>query len=341
MRSNIRENSILSTVKANHGSITAIKSAILPVLGAASLTFGAAQAQTEAPTQASLTEIDSIENLGAAPAAEPLTGIAQFSAFNADSQSTINYEQVNVYIEAVSVQSRGRVKFRYDAIGGQAKPFLDGVINFLEAQDPTQFNRDEQLAYWLNFRNLLVLQSIADTSRRRSLATKRGTLGEPGSMWTEKRTSVNGERLSIDDIERGIILANWEDPNILYGLYQGVRGGPAYPATSFSGATVTQELVSAARASVNARNTVKVRKNSASLPAYYEWFQAGLFGGSQETLLAHLNSYANEKLGAKLANATEVSFRSMSFGVDEEVARVSAPIGGGGLGGGGGGTAGS
>lgn len=267
-----------------------------------------------------------------------LTTPAATSAF------AVDYGPIAVFNEAFGREEGGRLKIAYAATGRQGMDFLEDYVGYLAAVPVSGLSRNDQLAYWLNTRNVLVVEAMSDSRSRRRMAQARGTAAEPGDMWTEKRVTVDGHPLSIDDIERGILLANWADtPNIVFGLYQGTRGGASLPPAGFDGATVREDLARLGRDFVNSRDGVRVRRGTAEIPEFLVWHEDALFGGDRTALVAHLATLADADTASGLAAATDIRTRSFSYRSDELILREQgvAPSAGGGAVGGGGGSFGS
>ena len=103
-----------------------------------------------------------------------------------------------------------------------------------------QLSRDEQLAYWLNLYNVTVLNEVIAVYPRRNL--KKLFRGR-NSIFREKLLTVAGVPLSLDDIQFTILKQNYDsDPLILYGLYQGIVGGPNIRTAAYNGGTVYHAL---------------------------------------------------------------------------------------------------
>jgi len=246
----------------------------------------------------------------------------QFQTVTKESNRTVNYEVIDEVYDTVTVKKGARYDFRYSGLNQNGRSTLSSFANFFSTIDPTTLNKDEQLAYWLNFRNLLVIRGIAADLPGRSFKRKRGNVEEPGELWTRKRLSVNGVAVSIDDIEKKIILANWSDPNIIYGLYQGSEGGVAfYPPKNFTGANVHEELAERGRHFVNSKRVIRIRRDKATLPAIYGWYKAKLFGGDEAVIMEHIKALAENPLRAELEGVSEIKFGKMDYTLDEVVVR--------------------
>lgn len=270
---------------------------------------------------------------------------AQFNSSTTTSSVNVDYSPIMKFSEAFGVEERGRTKISYSAVEQQGQRFLNAYINRLSNVAVSSLSRNDQLAYWLNTHNMLVMQAMTDPKARRSMKKSRGTADAPGAMWTQKRITVQGVELSLHDIEKNIIVANFADkPNAVFGLYQGTKGSPAFMGDGFNGATLDAELAEAGKAHL--KKNFKAKGSKAQIPAVMQWYAADLFGDDNDALRTHLVSLSSEKNAKKLANVTEFEARKFSYSSDEFVARQQVDTslsnsGGGGFSGGGGGGGGS
>ncbi len=276
--------------------------------------------------------------------------VTQLTQAAETSQTAIDYSPIAQFNRAFVSEQRGRMKIAYSAVASDGAAFMKQYMRYLSNVPVTSLSRDDQLAYWLNTRNLMIVQAMAEAPNRRRLARLRGTADAPGSMWTEKRITVEGVELSIDDVERGILISNFnDDPNILYGLYQGTTSGPSFPAEAFTGETVRTQLVSLGQDFVNSRSGVKAGRSKVEVPAIYDWYGQALFNGDTAARTEHLTSLASGTRAERLAAASEFQIRKFGYSGDELVVRqqnvasgggggYSGGNRGGGVGGGGGGS---
>jgi len=274
---------------------------------------------------------------------------AQFAVAAETSAYAVEYAPIKNFTDAFGSEQRGRLKISYAAVEQQGKAFMASYKRYLAAVPVSTLSENDQLAYWLNTHNMLVIDAMANSKSRRRMSSQRGTPSEPGSMWTEKRITVEGVELSLHDIEQNIILANFADnPNVMFGLYQGTAGSPTFPAQGFTAANVQAELEAAGREYVNSRgNGVKASRSKARIPAVYDWYTPALFGGDEVAARAHLANLLDGSKASKFSAATHFEARKFSYSSDEHIIRqqTSQNAGNGGFssgpGGGGGGGAGS
>jgi hypothetical protein len=137
-------------------------------------------------------------------------------------------------------------RFFYETVcdNEEARQYLRNIQQSLEqlpSETPLErFSRDEQLAYWLNLYNVTVLNQVIAIYPRRNLRTLfRGR----NSIFEQDLLTVAGVPLSLNDIQFTILKQNYNsDPLVLYGLYQGVIGGPNIRTAAYNGGTVYNAL---------------------------------------------------------------------------------------------------
>lgn len=277
--------------------------------------------------------------------AEDAADFAKFSSASQVSSVNVDYRPISQFTAAFGEERRGRMQIAYAAVAQQGEAFMKTYMGYLAKVPVSSLSRDDQLTYWLNTRNMLVMEAMTDSRSRRRMKDARGTPDAPGDMWTRKRITVEGIDLSIHDIEENIILANFAGrPNVIFGLYQGTSTGPEFPAKGFSAANLDAELDAAGRTYIASRNGLKLNRSKAQLPAIYGWYSEAVFGGDEGVARAHLASLLDAEDAANFNNATQFETRSFSYASDELIIRQQPNLndgggfaGGGGFGGGGGG----
>jgi len=101
------------------------------------------------------------------------------------------------------------------------------------------FSRDEQLAYWLNLYNITLLNEVVEIFPKRNL--KKVLVGKK-SILSKPLMEVAGVSLSLNDIQFTILKNNYNNPLIMYGLYQGNIGGPNIRRSAYVGNDVWRAL---------------------------------------------------------------------------------------------------
>lgn len=257
----------------------------------------------------------------AGPAAAQTEGLEKFAVRAEATAEPIDYAAIDKYLDVFGVPSGKRLKFKYDASKEEGTAFLRRYVEALAKISPTKLSGDDQLAYWLNLRNLLVIAHVSESGGRANLKKDRGAGDAPGQAWTAKVVTVDDVPLSIEDIDRRIIIANWNDPRVLYGLYQGAAGGPPAVKTAFRGETVWTELDAAAKRYLTSDAGFELTKKGAEVSAIYVWY-ADPFFAEEAALRAHLEQYITHAARINLAKTPKIVYREFSYKPDAYVERI-------------------
>ena len=168
-----------------------------------------------------------------------------------------------------------------------------------------RLNRAEQLAYWLNLYNAHALEHVAAHSSAETTEALRSAPGEePDGVWHERTLKVAGIPLSLVDIEQKIVFPIWDDPLVLYGLWQGAIGGPRLPLQAYTGSNVWRMLRDNAVEFVNSNRGMKPAGKALEVSVIYGW-GAPLFDG-EEHLRNHISSLARPPFSDGLAATRRV-----------------------------------
>lgn len=181
---------------------------------------------------------------------------------------------------------------------------VEAYLDRLQAVDPTQLDRPEQLAYWINLYNAQTVQLILANRPVGSIRDLGEGLFAIGP-WDEKLVTVKGRALSLNDIEHGIVRPVFDEPRIHYALNCAALSCPNLGAKAYRGATLEQALAKAERAYVNDPRGVRMVNGQLVLSSIYNWFRED-FGASEADVIARLSRYAAGDAKAALAGRSKV-----------------------------------
>lgn len=150
--------------------------------------------------------------------------------------------------------------------------YREGLESVPDKVPLSSLNRDEQLAFWLNLYNAHALEHVASHYPGTTARVLRSAPGEPAEgVWHEPTLNVAGIPLSLADIERRILFPIWNDPLVLYGLWQGAIGGPRLPLHAYGGATVWRTLRENASEFVNSNRGMEPKGDVLEVSMLYGW----------------------------------------------------------------------
>lgn len=211
-------------------------------------------------------------------------------------------------INRATIYEGNRVYYEAFKDNDEAKQLLSEIRRSLEQLPDVAplkyFNRSEQLAYWLNLYNFTLMDEIVRVYPERNLED---WLAGDDSILKRKLLKVSGIPLSLNDIQNTILKQNYDnDPLILYGLYQGIVGGPSIRNTAYTGANVYRALADNAAEFVNSNRGTSgggKRYTAFNVSSFYAR-NANFFPEFDSDLTTHLLRFLEGSERERLASAT-------------------------------------
>lgn len=203
------------------------------------------------------------------------------------------------------------------------------LLAFIDAErrlNPSMMAPHERFAYWTNLYNALTLAVVLDAYPVRSIRAikSEGRLFDLKSLrgpWRTKLVTVEGQSMSLDDIEHGALRAAFNDPRIHYAVNCASLGCPNLLPRPWQVETLDADLNAAARAYVNhPRGVTVLAPGNLKVSSLYKWYEED-FGGSQDGVVAHLRRYADPPLATLLAGPVGIA----DYGYDWWLNDVSPP----------------
>jgi len=187
---------------------------------------------------------------------------------------------------------------------------LSQYVAELQTRTPSKLPRAEAIAYWSNLYNAITLDVVIARYPIASIRDiKSEGLFDPKAYlgpWRTKRATVEGKQLSLDDIEHEILRPTFKDPRIHYAVNCASFGCPNLRTKAWTAETLDADLDAAARDFVNhPRGIAVLPGNKLKVSSIYKWFVDD-FGGNDAGVIAHLKTYAGEKLAPILAAGASI-----------------------------------
>ncbi|MGH8442421.1 MAG: DUF547 domain-containing protein [Nevskiaceae bacterium] len=198
-------------------------------------------------------------------------------------------------------------RIAYGKVGKAERAKLRAYLEALQKVAIRKFSRDEQRAYWINLYNAATVDVVLEHYPLDSIlkiSISPGLFAK--GPWKKKLLKVEGEAVSLDDIEHRILRPIWQDPRIHYAVNCASFGCPNLQARAFTSGNTDALLDAGARAYVNHPRGASVEDGDLTVSSIYVWFQ-GDFGGGDAGVLAHLRQYAEPPLKKALADVRRIS----------------------------------
>ena len=161
-------------------------------------------------------------------------------------------------------------KVDYDGIRDDRQEELQAFVDGLATVDPDKMSKTEQIAFWLDAYNGLVVYQVIqknaapDSGRARS------------KFFRGRRYEVAGKSRTLDDIEHKALLPLANDPRIHFVLVCGAQSCPPLRASSFLGAgDLDAALEKAAESYINNPDNVTIdpENKKVVLNKIFDWYK--------------------------------------------------------------------
>lgn len=240
-----------------------------------------------------------IQTVSAAPEADLWP---RWQAHNSESQKAIAHQPWETFLKRyVKASPDGVHLVDYQGVTAQDRQQLASYLESLQALPVSDYSRPEQFAFWVNLYNARTVQLILEhypVDSIRDISFGWFSFGP----WDEKLLTVEGEKLSLNDVEHRILRPIWKDNRIHYAVNCASMGCPNLALVPFTAANTESLLEQSARDYINHPRGVTVKGSDITASKIYDWYAVD-FGGSENSLVGHFLQYAAPPLQEKLRAA--------------------------------------
>jgi len=181
---------------------------------------------------------------------------------------------------------------------------LNDYIRKLEGQNPDALSPDAAVSYWANLYNAVTVEVILDNYPVKSIRDIKSSVFKPGP-WDLELVTVNGQSLSLNDIEHGIMRKQFPSPHVHYMVNCASVGCPNLHGGEWRAETLDADRERAARAFINSPRGAFVKNGSLTVSSIYKWFDED-FGGNKTSVLNHIRKFADTDLAAAIDNGATI-----------------------------------
>jgi hypothetical protein len=208
-------------------------------------------------------------------------------------------------------------RIAYGKVGRADREALGGYLAMLQKVAIRRFSRDEQRAYWINLYNAATVEVVLEhypVDSIMKIDISPGLFAK--GPWKKKLLAVEGEGVSLDDIEHRILRPLWRDPRTHYAVNCASLGCPNLQPRAYTSANMEQLLDAGARAYVNHPRGARVEGGRLVVSSIYVWFQPD-FGGGDAGVIEHLKQHAEPKLKKALAGARRIGAHEYDWSLND------------------------
>ncbi len=178
---------------------------------------------------------------------------------------------------------------------------LNKYLAQLSAGHPNDknWNRDEQLAYWINAYNAFTIKMMVKHYPVASIKDIKKGIPFVNTVWDIKFINIEGNVYDLNNIEHGIIRKYFDEPRIHFAVNCASMSCPKLLNRAFRADELESQLTAAAEGFL----ADPLRNNTAEgkVSSIFSWFK-GDFTKKADSLIEFINRYAPNKIpsGTKL-----------------------------------------
>ena len=231
----------------------------------------------------------------------------RWQTHNAENREVIDHSAWGIILKKYLVtsqlptESSAPVGINLLQYGGVSKidyGLLKNYLTTLEGISISSFSRPEQRAFWINLYNAATVNLILEHYPVESITNISFSFFIFGP-WDEELLTIEGEELSLNDIEHRILRPIWQDPRIHYALNCASIGCPNLQPIAFTAKNTDSLLETGASEYINHPRGAKTEDKKLWLSKIFEWYQDD-YGGDEAGVLIHIQKYAKENLANSL-----------------------------------------
>lgn len=210
-------------------------------------------------------------------------------------------------VRYLRIGADGVHRVTYGAVAPEDRALLENYVARLGGLPISRYSRPEQMAYWINLYNALVVRLVVDHYPIASIRDVGKGPDESGvGPWKKELVEVEGTPLSLHDIAHRILRPIWRDPRVHYALACGAVSCPNLQPEPFYADQLDRQLSEAAMAYVNDRRCIRIEGDQLNLSSLYRWYRDD-FGPTDQDVINHLMAYAAPNLAMKLQGFDQIS----------------------------------
>ena len=177
------------------------------------------------------------------------------------------------------------------------------------------WSKAEQMAYWINAYNAYTIRLILDHYPVQSIKDIGSKIKIPfvTTPWAAKFFSIGDKKMSLDNIEHGILRKKFDDPRIHFALVCASISCPRLRNEAYTPAQLEKQLDDQGHDFLNNPAKNKITKANAQLSKYFDWYK-GDWEKNGQSVVQWVNRYAATKIDA----GTKVSYLDYNWSLNKQ-----------------------
>ncbi len=191
---------------------------------------------------------------------------------------------------------------------------FDQYIALLSNNHPNRknWNKNEQLAYWINAYNAFTVKLILDHYPVASIKDIKNGIPFVNTVWDIKNIKIEGMEYDLNNIEHGIIRKKFNEPRIHFAVNCASISCPRLRNEAYYPDRLEEQLADQTRFFLNNPVKNRITKEKMELSKLFSWYKGDFT--KKGSLLDFINQYAPVKINAD----AEKSFMDYNWNLNEQ-----------------------
>ncbi len=238
-----------------------------------------------------LTTVEAAHNTAVAAPKSKL--IEHWEPYDAASEIFIDHSVWQGLLEKyVSTDASGMNEIDYAGVTEADFSVLNQYLTYLQAINPSVLNRDEQFAYWVNLYNAKTFELVSRAVQERGITSIRQIRSNyiwPGP-WSKSTLLVNGKKMSLNDLEHGVLRPIWQDYRIHYAVNCASIGCPNLQKTAYTANNTEALLQKAELQFLTHPRALSYENGVLTASKIFSWYQSD-FAPNKDELLNYFRRF--------------------------------------------------
>jgi hypothetical protein len=197
------------------------------------------------------------------------------------------------------------------------KKELQSFLDKLSANPPAKdWDKNEQIAYWLNAYNAFTIKLIVDHYPVKSIKD----LGPKHQIifintpWDKKFFKIGGKTMTLNRIEHRILRSEFTEPRIHFALNCASLSCPKLRREAYTGKRLDEQLTEQAREFLRDETRNQPRVKNPKLSAIFDFYGKDMRKWSGKTLIAYINQYSP----VKISEDADIEYLDYNWNLNEQ-----------------------
>ena len=147
---------------------------------------------------------------------------------------------------------------------------LDQYLKILEKVDTNRLSRNEQFAFYVNAYNAWTIKLIL--SGYPGIKSIKDLGSAFRSPWKKKISYIDGDILTLDNIEHDILRPRFKDPRVHFAVNCASKGCPPLRSEPYEGSVLDQQLDEMTGAFINQPEMNRLEGRNLYVSSIFKWF---------------------------------------------------------------------